>query len=346
MRGAFHHVERHLQHVEPHSKRALAPERAHRLGDRSHQLRHGPERVHHLAGAGDRVTSELCHPAPEGGSGPAGAPERGREAMAHRLAELCNLALRLTGPVSGTIPPLSRSCASRPRRRQRHSAILARTLDEAFGHSHHTYTVGHGVVELENHTEAPFYEPLDTVQFPERSVLVEALHRHGSRHVEQLACGPGTGHADAPDVVGEVEEWIGLPAWRSHPQWILDDPLTQSRHVADGALERRSKALMMRSAIEQPNAEHGRPQQRVALDMPHERVGVVHPFLVDDPAMGVFRSAVPLAHGRSLACGRYVVVLAQTSKRIPHCKAITDVARCSSESGAAYARVEVQRAKR
>src|SRR5215470_10902345 len=158
MGGALHVVERYVQHVEPRAERAAAPQRAHRLRYRPHQLGHRLQGVGHLAGTGERMSREVRHAASERGRGAARPLECGADAMTHGAAQLRDLAYRLCRPGLGY---LRRTTLTGGAARRGQVVFLARAFDESLRHPDHADTIGHDVMHLEDHAVTPLVETFD-----------------------------------------------------------------------------------------------------------------------------------------------------------------------------------------
>ena len=122
-------------------------------------------------------------------------------------------------------------------------------------------------------------QAVDHGELPQRPGPVEALHGDRLRHVEQVAQRAVAGGARPAQVVVEVEVRVDLPARRRDRQRVGHDALAQAGHEPRRAVEALDQPVVIGGPVEHRHRGDRRPQQRVLLDRPHERVGVAHPVL-------------------------------------------------------------------
>jgi hypothetical protein len=140
---------------------------------------------------------------------------------------------------------------------------------------HPADAVGHRVVDLHDHRGAVVGEALHERVLPERARAVEAGHRRGARQVEHRVVG-GLAHPDATQVVHEVEVGVGRPVGRTHAQERGRDALAHAWDQPRPTFQPPDEVVPVRRPVEEQHRDDGRAQQRVLLDVPHERVGVAH----------------------------------------------------------------------
>ena len=127
------------------------------------------------------------------------------------------------------------------------SAGCALEVEEHQQQLHAADAVGHRVVHLHHHRGPAVAEALDERVLPQRSGAVEAGHRGGAREVEHGVVGR-LAHADAAQVVHEVEVLVARPVRRTHAQQRRGHPLAHPRDRARSPRSMRDTRLCQSGA--------------------------------------------------------------------------------------------------
>ena len=130
-------------------------------------------------------------------------------------------------------------------------------------------------MDLQDHRRPAAFEPLDDRVLPERSGPVEAGHRGGAGQVQHRV-ERRLARLHPSQVVAQVEVRVAGPLRRSHAQQRRRDPLAHPRDQPRAPLDLVHEPVPVGRPVEQQHRDDRRPQQRVLLDVPHERVGVAH----------------------------------------------------------------------
>ena len=142
-------------------------------------------------------------------------------------------------------------------------------------------TVGDRMVHLHHERRPLARQPFDDAQLPQRTVLVERTPREALRMVEHVASPDSSARQSNPAVVVvDVEERILRPPRRCHAGLFVDDPLTQPRDGGGDAFDDGIHPAPIRHRVQEPHARDRRTQERVALDVPEDRVALAHPLVV------------------------------------------------------------------
>ena len=138
---------------------------------------------------------------------------------------------------------------------------------------HAADSIGEGMVELADHRGATVFQAVDQRRLPQRPGSVEVLHLGQPGHFQYVVKRAGPGGNALPDVVVEVEVGGILPAGRGRPR-RRHHPLPEHGEFAADQVESFAHLVPVRASIQQYDADHGRPQPRIAFHRPGEGVGV------------------------------------------------------------------------
>ncbi len=171
-------------------------------------------------------------------------------------------------------------------------------LDQRGGHPDQPDAVGERVVELQHQRGPAAGEAPDDVQLPQRPRAIEALHGDRLGAVEHRAHAAAGRRVEPAHVELAIEVRIDLPAWRRDRVRVRDHPLPQAGNLPRGALDLVLQPIAVGRGIEPPDDGDRRAQQRILLDVPHERIAVAHAPLEPD---GVGHGRDATGHARRYA---------------------------------------------
>ena len=154
---------------------------------------------------------------------------------------------------------------------------LTGEVEETRGHRHATDAVGDGVVQLDDHRGAIAVPALDQRHLPERSISIEVLFGHLLGNAQQRSVGAVLGNVEPLEVEGEVEVGIDLPPWGDRRDRIADDPLAKLRDSQGHPRDPVDEQVDIGRLVQHGHRDHDRPQDRILLDAPHDRVERTHP---------------------------------------------------------------------
>lgn len=176
-----------------------------------------------------------------------------------------------------------------PRRR------IGREIEEVRRQLDGADPVGHDVVGDRDERGPTTLEPLDQHEAPERAIAVEPGRRLDPCVLEQLVDRARFGQHDVPEVVVDVDHLDRHPLQRAGVERGRGHALPQRRYVVDRSADRCLDTVSVGHPVEDRHRHDRRPQQRVGLDLPHDRVVLaeVRQPLGHHPHDGVGASTAP-----------------------------------------------------
>ena len=209
-----------------------------------------PQRVRHIADRGGEVTL--------------GEVEQLRPVVAERIP----------GQIDGA-EVLSHRCLGH----RSEVAGIGFDVEQQSRDVHATDAIGERVVKLHHERRLAALEPLDERELPQRPITIEARHPGLASELQDGRQRLRGRRLEPADVPRQVEIGIDDPTRRGQPQRRRHDPVPKPRRQPRAALEPLRQPIPVRAAIQQQHAHDRRPQQRVLLHVPGERITVAHVHL-------------------------------------------------------------------
>ncbi len=138
-----------------------------------------------------------------------------------------------------------------------------------------TDAVGERVVQLADKCCGTVGQPVHQGDLPERSGMVELGHLGTPGHLEHGVERSRSRSRDPAHVVAQVEVGVDLPP-RRHRRSGLDDALPEHRHQPPEAVEPVDDHVPVGRPVQHDDRDDRRPQGRIVLHRPGERVAVAH----------------------------------------------------------------------